>query len=70
MKLGPKMMVSRVFSSKNLKPVVVFIKTGVFLVELEALHPAGLSGLVSARRLLGAQPGVRPPTPPKIPRFQ
>ena len=33
---------------------MVFIETVGFLVELEALHPAGLSGLVSARRLLGA----------------
>ena len=34
---------------------MVFIETVGFLVELEALHPAGLSGLVSARRLLGAE---------------
>ena len=34
---------------------MVFIETVGFLVELEALHPAGLSGLVSVRRLLGAR---------------
>ena len=66
MKLGPKMTVSRVFSSKNLKAVVVFIKTGVFLLELEALHPAEPEGRSGGPR---AQPGVRPPTPPKNPGF-
>ena len=42
-----------------------------FLVELEALHPAGPEGR-SGGRSGGprAQPGVRPPTPPKIPRFK
>ena len=35
-------------------------------MELEALHPAGPSGLRSGPR---AQPGVRPRTPPKTPGF-
>ena len=47
--------------------MVVFIKTGGFLVEREALHPAGPSGLRSGPR---AQPGVRPPNPPETPGFK
>ena len=46
--------------------MVVFIKTGGFLVEREALHPAGPSDLRSGPR---AQPGVRPPIPPETPGF-
>ena len=44
LKLGPITVISRVFWSKSLKPVVVFIKTWGFLVDLEALPPAGPEG--------------------------
>ena len=41
-----------------------------FLVELEALHLAAGAELEARSGGPRAQPGVRPPTPPKIPRFQ
>ena len=47
-----------------MKPVLVFIETVEFLVELEALQP---SDLVSARRLLGARPSLRTETRPESP---
>ena len=65
MKLGPKMAVSRVFWSKNLKPVVVSLKPGVF-GGVGGLTPGWARGpertacfsvflRVSARRLFGAE---------------
>ena len=48
---------------------MIFIETVGFLVELEALHPTGLSGLVSIRRLLGASApnSLRAETRPESP---
>ena len=56
------MAVSRIFWSKNLKPVVVSLKPGVVARVGGALR----SGLRSGPR---AQPGVRPPIPPETPGF-